>query len=78
MNRSAPISWLIGGYPRIDKLSQDVNRASIRIGKRGARVLGFASASRGPSQDFESPPCLTRRHAPNRSSIAANVYKFGT
>lgn len=47
------------------------------MGKRGARVFGFASASGGLHRNFESLPCLTRRHTP-RSSIAANIYKSGT
>lgn len=46
-------------HPSFGLISQDVNRAFIcRIGKRGARVFGFPSASRGPSQNFESLPVL--------------------
>ena len=36
---------LLGGT--LGLISQEVNRAHVRIGKRGARVFGFPSASSG-------------------------------
>ena len=50
----------LGGYPRsLGLISYNANRAHVRIGKRGARrVLRFASASRGPSQDLSPAAVL--------------------
>ena len=53
---SAPTSWRIRGY-RTD-ISGCVNRAHVRIGKRGAHVLGFQAPAGGLHRTLSHYPVL--------------------